>query len=57
MENDLENLAKTLRALMALSDEDRQAMGARGRELVREKYSWAAVADQMKEVYESLIRR
>ena len=57
MENDPENLAKTLREQMAFSDEERQAMGLRGRELVREKYSWMAVADQMKEVYESLIRR
>ena len=55
--NDPETLAKTLREAMSLSDEERQAMGARGRELVREKYSWVAVADQMKEVYESLIRR
>ena len=55
--NEPETLAKTLRELMVLSDEERQTMGLRGRELVREKYSWTAVADQMKEVYESLLRR
>ena len=51
VDNDPETLAKALRELMVLSDEERQAMGARGRELVREKHSWTAVADRMREVY------
>lgn len=54
--NDPETLAKTLHELMALSDEERQMMGVRGRELVQQKYSWTAVADQMKSVYDSLVR-
>lgn len=54
MENDPENLAKALRELVSLSDEERRAMGMRGREWVREKYSWAAVAGQMKSVYGEL---
>lgn len=57
VENDPETLAKTLQELMVLSDDDRRAMGMRGRELAQKKYSWAAVAWQMKEVYETLVRR
>lgn len=56
VENDPENLAKALRELMALSDEDRRAMGERGRELVMEKYSWAAIAEQVKSVYSQTSR-
>ena len=41
---------------MALSDEERQAMGLRGRDLVRKKYSWAAVASAMKMAYESILK-
>lgn len=55
VENDPENLAKALRELMAISDEDRRAMGARGRKLAGEKYSWAAVAGQVKNIY-NLVR-
>lgn len=54
--NDPETLAKALRELMSLSDEERQTMGLRGRELVREKYSWAAVASRMRIAYESLLK-
>lgn len=55
VENDSESLAKALRALISLSDVERVEMGARGRELVRSKYSWNAVAVRMKTVYESLL--
>ena len=56
VDNDPETLAKALRELMALSDEERQAMGLRGRDLVRKKYSWAAVASAMKMAYESILK-
>lgn len=49
-------LVKVLKEAMALSDEERRAMGMRGRELVREKYSWSAVAKQMKLRLESIVR-
>ncbi len=54
VENDAESLVKALRALILLSDAERADMGGRGRELVRAKYSWEAVALRMDAVYESL---
>jgi len=41
-----------LRELFEMSDEERRAMGARGRRLVEERFTWPQVAAQMKEVYE-----
>lgn len=55
--NDPDSLANVLKELVSLSEVDRQTMGCRGRTLVREKFSWSAVAHQMKEVYESFVRR
>ena len=37
---------------LARPDADRKAMGLRGRELVRERYDWAAIAARMAEVYD-----
>lgn len=48
-------LAAALRQAMALSDKERQAMGARGRQLVAQRYSWPAVAAQMAGVYAWLL--
>ena len=36
---------------MALSDTARREMGLKGRALVEKKYTWTAVAEQMREVY------
>ena len=47
-----EPLEAALREAMALSDEQRQEMGQRGRRLVAEKYAWPKIALQMKSVYE-----
>jgi glycosyltransferase involved in cell wall biosynthesis len=44
-------LGKALREAMALSDEERLAMGHRGRALVEERYSWQRIAEQMRNVY------
>ena len=55
--NDPDSLANVLKELVSLTEVERQAMGSRGRALVRAKFSWSAVAHQMKEVYESVIRR
>lgn len=41
-----------LRAIFEMSDADRSAMGARGRRLVEERFTWPRVATQMKEVYD-----
>jgi glycosyltransferase involved in cell wall biosynthesis len=44
-------LAEALRQAMALSDQQRQEMGRRGRRMVEEKYTWQSVAKQMKDLY------
>jgi glycosyltransferase involved in cell wall biosynthesis len=50
-----EALAQALREAVALSDEERLAMGRRGRALVAERYSWEHVAEQMRAVYAWLL--
>jgi glycosyltransferase involved in cell wall biosynthesis len=44
-------LAVALREALALPDAERRQMGARGRKLVQERYSWQSVAVQMADVY------
>ena len=48
-------LAKTLLYVMSLTDEQRRVMGARGRQLVEERYTWDAVATNVLEGYEDAI--
>ena len=44
-------LAETLREAMSVSDEERYAMGENGRRLLEAKYTWPAIAEQMKAAY------
>jgi poly(glycerol-phosphate) alpha-glucosyltransferase len=44
-----------LRSLLEMSDRERAAMGMMGRRLVEDRFTWPKVAEQMKEVYESLL--
>ena len=44
-----------LRALLEMSGAERGSMGMRGRRLVEDRFTWPKVAEQMKEVYESLL--
>lgn len=55
VENDPETLAKTISAMMALTDEERRAMGVRGRQLVEEKYRWPAIGRQLVAAYRELM--
>jgi glycosyltransferase involved in cell wall biosynthesis len=48
-------IAKALAAAMRLSDEERAALGQRGRELVAAKYQWETVGRAMAGLYESLL--
>ncbi len=50
-------IAKALADGMRLSDEERAAMGTRGRQLVAAKYQWETVGRTMTGVYETLTER
>jgi glycosyltransferase involved in cell wall biosynthesis len=47
-----EPLAEALREAMGLTDEERRIMGENGQRLVAAKYTWPAIAEQMKQAYE-----
>ena len=47
----VEPLAAALREAINLSDDERHAMGENGRRLVEAKYTWPAIAEQMKAAY------
>ena len=47
-----EEIAAGLRNIIEMSDDDRRAMGARGRDLVATKFSWLRVGEQMRAAYE-----
>ena len=49
--NTIEELVSVLEEVIALPDVARHEMGLKGRALVEQKYTWAAVAKQMREVY------
>jgi glycosyltransferase involved in cell wall biosynthesis len=51
-----EPLAHALSSAMRLSDAERAAMGAGGRELVAAKYQWPSVGRAMVEMYQRIIR-
>jgi glycosyltransferase involved in cell wall biosynthesis len=57
MDIGVEPLAAALREAMALSDDERRALGENGRRLVESKYRWQDVAAQMDRVYESALRK
>ena len=47
-------LEKGLRQILQISDEERKAMGRKGTELVRQSYTWPAIAERMCKLYEWL---
>ena len=49
-------LVMALEEMMSLSDDERRQMGERGRRLVEEKYTWAAVVKAMVKGYEEAAR-
>ncbi len=48
------SVAEGMLRLMEMTDADRRAMGAKGRALVEERFTWPRVAHQMKQVYDWL---
>ncbi len=57
IDRNVDSLVATMREAMALTDEQRQAMGEKGRHLIREKYSWPTIARQMIKGYEGVVSR
>ena len=57
VDNSPSKLAAALKILTALPDDERKAMGERGRRFVAERYTWQIVARKLKGVYESLVCR
>lgn len=51
----VEPLAAALEEMMAMSDEERAAMGARGREWIRRDFSWKGIGAKIKAAYEWLL--
>ncbi len=51
----VEPLVEALREAMALSAEERRAMGARGRELVTQSFGWRGIAQRMVPEYNALL--
>src|SRR2546429_5453456 len=47
-----EEIAAGLKQLIEMSDDDRKAMGGRGRTLVATEFSWPRIGEQMRTVYE-----
>ncbi|MFE0756596.1 glycosyltransferase [Inquilinus sp. NPDC058860] len=52
---DVASITDGLRRLTAMTDRQRAAMGARGRALVTDRFSWPAVARQFEQVYRWLL--
>lgn len=46
-----------MRTLLEMTDQERAAMGLRGRRLVEERFTWPKVAAQMRRLYEELLGR
>ena len=52
IETDVESIAQGVDTFFSMSDADLNTMGARGRRLVEERFTWKTVAAQMAGVYE-----
>jgi poly(glycerol-phosphate) alpha-glucosyltransferase len=55
IETSAESIAEGLSTLFSMNDSDLKTMGAKGRELVKERFTWQTVAAQMREVYDWML--
>jgi len=52
---DTESIAQGLNELYSMSEGDLRTMGVRGRQLVKKRFTWQTVAQQMREVYDWML--
>ena len=50
-----EKIAKGLKQMIEMSDDDRRGIGNHGRDLVTTKFSWPRIGEQMRSVYEWML--
>lgn len=55
IETSAESIAEGLSTLFSMNDADLMTMGAKGRGLVEERFTWQTVASQMREVYDWML--
>jgi poly(glycerol-phosphate) alpha-glucosyltransferase len=55
IETGAESIAQGLDSLFSMNESDLKAMGAKGRALVEERFTWQTVAAQMREVYDWML--
>jgi poly(glycerol-phosphate) alpha-glucosyltransferase len=55
IETGAESIVQGLNSLFSMSRSDLHAMGAKGRTLVEERFTWKTVAAQMREVYDWML--
>jgi len=55
IETSVESIAEGLSTLFSMNDSDLKSMGAKGRGLVEERFTWQTVASQMREVYDWML--
>jgi glycosyltransferase involved in cell wall biosynthesis len=57
IDNDIDTIAKTLKEAIALSKEEYQQMGVRGRALMKNNYSIEIVAQKMMQLYQWILKQ
>lgn len=55
IETDVPSIARGLDTLFSMSDADLCSMGTRGYELVKQRFTWRTVAEQMRSVYDWML--
>jgi glycosyltransferase involved in cell wall biosynthesis len=55
IETGTESIAQGLDSLFSMNESDLQSMGAKGRALVEERFTWKTIAAQMREVYDWML--